>query len=83
MTDARRNELLSRAVRPDSVRVVGKYTDPHTYGVYKVEYAGRRFRFGNHPVREEELIREYGDVTLVALFREREDAEELAKVLND
>jgi hypothetical protein len=42
----------------------------------------RRFRFGNHPVRQQELKHEFGSCTLYQLFLERKDAEKLAKWLN-
>ncbi len=45
---------------------------------------GQRFRFGNHPIRQKELIREYGSkVQLVGeLYLKRNDAKEAASILN-
>lgn len=78
--------LLSRSVSPASVKIDGRYTIPRSYGVYHLEQSSsvsHRFRFGNHPVRETELIRAFGDVKLVALFLERTQAMDLAALLND
>ncbi len=84
MQKDRINELLSRAISPGSVQAHGRYTIPRTYGVYDVEAAGgRRYRFGNHPVRHEELNRQYENVALVALFESRDDCKELASLLNN
>lgn len=85
MTKNRQNELLSLAISPSSVQVVGRYTIPKSYGVYRLKGSSsisRRVRFGNHPVREEELAREYDTTEIVALFLEREHAKELASLLN-
>jgi hypothetical protein len=45
--------------------------------------ATRRFRFGNHPIRQRELESEFSDAGVVALFLERAFAEELACLLNN
>lgn len=79
--------LMARASDPASIASDGKYTQPRTWGVYEVERLVRGVRapywhFGNHPVRQEELIREYGHARLVGLFTSRADAEELRYVLN-
>lgn len=84
---AREKELLRIAINPSSVVVRGKYTDPKTWGVYEVSpsqraSSTRRFRFGNHPIRQHELVSEFSDANLVALFLERAFAEELAHLLN-
>lgn len=82
---AREKELLRIAVNPSSVVVRGKYTAPKTWGVYEVSQRAsstRRFRFGNHPIRQHELVSEFSDANLVALFFERAFAEELAHLLN-
>jgi hypothetical protein len=79
------DELLALSVSATSVRIDGRYTLPRTYGVYRLENtsdADRRFRFGNHPVRQEELIREYGAAILEAIYLEREHAMELASLRN-
>jgi hypothetical protein len=43
---------------------------------------GRKYRFGNHPVRQHELLRDYGNAHLEALFESRSNAKALARVLN-
>jgi hypothetical protein len=66
-------DLSGRAVY---VRVVGPLTEPRSYGVYRVD-RGRgatSFHFGNHPVRQWELEREFGGADLVRLFLDREAA---------
>jgi len=86
MDSTRRNELLKRSISPASVQVVGRYTAPRSYGVYRLSAAtgrGRAYRFGNHPVRQQELVRDYGAARLEALFAHREDAWQLAGILND
>ena len=61
------------------------WTSPRSYGVYKVRGVGKsgnRFRYGNHPVRHTELIREYGEVDLLELYLDRDLAREKARLLN-
>jgi hypothetical protein len=73
--------ISARSVRPHGI-----YTTPRTYGVYEVpgsDASGRSFRFGNHPIRQRELVRDYGRATLVELFTERALAVELARLLNN
>jgi hypothetical protein len=77
-----KDELRSQAISPREAQRVGLYTEPKTYGVYAVP-KGRRFRHGNHWVREEELVRECGNAVLVALFRTSESAQEVARHLNN
>lgn len=78
--------LLSHAVEQSALHVIGFYTSPKSWGVYEIEprstAARKRFRFGNHPVRQHELEREFGVVRNVALFTARSLAVELASVLN-
>lgn len=78
------DQIASRSVTPSQVRPDGQLTDPRTYGVYEVDGAGRtrRFRFGNHPVRMQELEREFGACTLRYLFYKREDAKAMATARN-
>lgn len=60
-------------------------TRPRTYGVFDIGVSGgrgKRFRFGNHPVRQVELARHYGSCQLLHLFRNRTDAETVARHLN-
>jgi len=65
----------------------GRYTVPNTWGVYEIEAtkcgpAGKRFRKGNHPVRLQELQREFGEVKVGAVFSEEQLASELTELLN-
>ena len=72
MNAIRKSELLSNAVALGEVVVNGAYTKPKTYGVYQLagkDKSGRTYRYGNHPVRMNELVWDYGKVELVALFR--------------
>jgi hypothetical protein len=73
--------LQNRMVPEGSLRPDGFYTSPRSFGVYSVP-SGRRFRFGNHPIRQKELINECGGCYLVGLFLERDDAVSLARILN-
>lgn len=84
MTDSIQT-IIRRAVNPAVVRLDGRYTDPRTYGVYQLPYASAsasRFHQGNHPVRMQELEREFDACTLNFLFRSKEDAEAVASALN-
>jgi len=60
------------------------YTNPRTFGVYEIigTNSSKRFRFGNHPVREIELIRDFENVKRLGLFLIRKDAKNLADHLN-
>lgn len=85
MSATRKQELLALAVAPGSVVAMGPYTRPKTYGVYRLNSqtkSGRTYRYGNHPVRMAELVRDYGKAELVALFRDRPLAVELAAIEN-
>lgn len=86
MTQTRLRELLAKAVEPTSLRPAGLYTRPPSWGVYKIApsrpTATRRYRFGNHPVRQMELQREFGSVRVIAHFTARALADELAALLN-
>lgn len=85
MSSQRKRELLALAIGVRDVREAGPLTMPRSFGVYRVSGArrsGRLFRFGNHPVRQRELIAEYGGANLEALFAKRHLAEELAGLLN-
>lgn len=80
-------ELLTHSIPITSVRTNGKVTSPPSWGVYELERSNtalpsRRFRFGNHPIRQYELIAEYNSAKLLALFPERRIALELARALN-
>ena len=77
--------LLQRAISPQTVRPDGIYTMPRSFGVYYLPTASgatRRHRFGNHPIRQRELENEFGKCDLQHLFLSREDAKQVASLLN-
>ncbi len=84
MSQARLKSLLAKSIDPSLVKSDGRYTRPKTWGVYQVESLskGRGFCFGNHPVRQQELVRQYGEAQLVGLYEARIDAKEVAYLLN-
>lgn len=87
MSQTHLKSLLAKSIDPSSVKSDGQYTSPKTWGVYQVEpllegKRGKGFHFGNHPVRQKELIRQYGEAQLVRLYEARIDAEEVAHILN-
>jgi hypothetical protein len=86
MGESRVEELLSKAIAASSVVEDGSYTRPRTWGVYVIEpekhAATKRFRFGNHPVRQRELTQEFGKARLYALFESRLLAVELTALMN-
>ena len=57
-------------------RILGNYTEPRTWGVYRVEHGrgSTSFHFGNHPVRQRELANEYGNAEVLELYLDRESA---------
>ena len=82
-----KENLLSKSISENSIRIDPKnknYTIPRSFGVYEISEvtSARRFRFGNHPVREIELIREFKNVKKIGLFLDRDDARNLAFHLN-
>jgi hypothetical protein len=79
VTATRIQELQARAVPPQSIQIRGRYTNPPTWGVYR---CGSTFHKGNHPVRQDELAREFGAVELHLLFRTDAEANELKQLLN-
>ena len=84
MTNPQTSELLAKSIEPSSVVVTGQYTNPRTWGVYEVPAKSTtRFRFGNHPVRQQELVREFGTAKLIGLFESRSIARQLSALLND
>lgn len=79
--------LLSQSISKNLIRIDTKnknYTIPRSFGVYEISSVtnAKRYRFGNHPVRENELIREFEDVERIGLFLNRENAKALADFLN-
>lgn len=86
--DERLRQLVRRSIKPSSVVVDGRYTNPRTWGVYRVDrfVGGVRcpyFHFGNHPIRQRELEHEFGEVELLWLFDARIDAEEVESLLTE
>lgn len=80
-------DLLSLAVEDGSLLGDGQYTRPRSWGVYEIEppahgRATRRYRIGNHPLRQRELEAEFGGTKRVALFTSRTLAERLERLLN-
>jgi hypothetical protein len=79
-------KIIARAISPSSVRPNGWLTFPRSWGVYRVPSSAgsmRSFRFGNHPVRQRELEREFGSCKLEYLFATREDARTVALALEE
>ena len=59
-------------------------TIPRSYGVWDIgaKTSGKRYRYGNNPVRGVELVREYGQAKLIALFTSRAAAKSWADSSN-
>lgn len=77
--------LVEKAISCEDIEHDGRLTSPRSYGVYQIPEivtSGRMFRYGNHPVRQLELQREFGDCSLVYLFLEREYAFRMQQLLN-
>ena len=77
--------VLARAIQTSAVKPEGPLTAPRSFGVYILPAnhgSSRRYRLGNHPVRQRELEIEYGKAELVHLFRSRRDAVVVAGALN-
>jgi len=78
--------LISQAISPNAVRLDGSLTIPRTYGVFELPHsaaATRKFRYGNFPVRQTELLKEFGTCKLVHLFKKRDLAQATANLLNE
>ena len=79
--------LLKHAIAKTNVAFGNSYTNPRTWGVYEIEplesnRTTRRFRIGNHPVRQRELETEFGKAKCIAIFLNRILALELQVILN-
>ena len=77
--------VVQRAVDEANLRADGRYTDPRSFGVYQLPFgapSSTRFHHGNHPVRRQELEREFGSCTTVFLFHTKEDAASVSAALN-
>ena len=82
-----KGNLLSKSISEITVRIDTEnknYTIPRSYGVYEIPIVTntKRFRYGNHPIREIELIREFENIKRIGLFFDRENAISLARSLN-
>lgn len=82
-----KEKLLSKSISENSIQPDHndkKYTVPRSFGVYEIQTTtnAKRVRFGNHPVRENELIRDFKTVKRIGLFLDRSDAKALADFLN-
>ena len=78
--------LISQAISPNAVRLDGSLTIPRTYGVFELSRSAgttRKIRYGNFPVRQTELLKEFGACKLVHLFKKRDLAQRTAKLLNE
>ena len=77
--------LALKAISPKDVHFDGPLTSPRSFGVYQLPQTAkntRLFRFGNHPVRQHELEREFGSCKLLYLFLSRPDAFAMASAHN-
>ena len=59
-------------------------TIPRSFGVWQLpaKTTGKRYRFGNYPIRGKELGRDFGKATLVKLYTSRPAAKAHADKLN-
>ena len=75
-------EISPDKLRPDPNNL--NWTIPKTYGVWELpqDSSGKRYRFGNYPVRGKELEREHKNAELIALYTTRNQAMEYAHDLN-
>ncbi|MFZ6731335.1 hypothetical protein ACO0LG_05355 [Undibacterium sp. Ji42W] len=78
------NELIAKAIEPDDLKADGQLTSPRSYGVYEIKGAKQDsiYRQGNHSVRLRELQKEFSEATLKYLFSSKEDAVQVAAMLN-
>jgi hypothetical protein len=80
------DELLAKLLpSAQFANAQGPLTKPRTWGVYELPDSrrrGRKFRFGNHPIRQQELQRAFGTARLVAIYGKRDLADALARELN-
>ncbi|MFZ6777117.1 hypothetical protein ACO0LD_09785 [Undibacterium sp. Ji83W] len=77
------NELIANAIGPDGLKADGQLTLPRSYGVYEI--LGEQdniYRQGNYPVRLRELQKDFPGAILKYLFSSKEDAVQVAAILN-
>lgn len=78
-------DLIAKAVNPNGLKPDAYLTLPRSYGVYEIKDVSLQekiYRRGNYPVRLFELQREFPDCTLKYLFLSKEEAIEVASILN-
>ena len=78
---------MSFEVTPDRTRSdpnVPWKTLPRTYGVWDIggKSGGKRYRYGNFPVRGKELRREFGHAELIGLYKSRQSVKAHADSMN-
>jgi len=85
--NAKLKALLAKSMDASTVNSNGMNIDPRVWGVYRVEdlvngKRSYRIHIGSYPVRQRELVRQFGQAELVALYTERIDALQVADLLN-
>jgi len=60
------------------------WTQPKSYGVWELPHgaSGKKYRYGNNPIRGIELENEFGRVSLIALYTNRDAAKAHSDELN-
>ncbi len=81
-------EPMAQTIQLQDTQPDDLYTIPRTYGVYELSSSAihtEKFRFGNHPVRLNELVKEFGECQIYGniLYLNREDAKNQADLLNN
>jgi hypothetical protein len=80
--------LIAKSLDPEKYPVDSQnphWTSPKSWGTFVIldgKNPATRYRYGNYPIRLDELKAEFGSVRLLALFDNREDAKLLADLLN-
>jgi hypothetical protein len=81
--------LMAKSVEPKHYQIDSanrNYTKPRTWGVFAIpdkSATRKKYRFGNYPVRQRELEKEFRLVEFIALFEKRDDAEALINLLEN
>ncbi|PXX45184.1 hypothetical protein [Undibacterium pigrum] len=78
------NELIAKAIGPEGLKADGQLTLPRSYGVYEIKGAKQDtiYRQGNYPGRLREIQKEFPEAALKYLFSSKEDAVQVAAILN-
>lgn len=83
--------LMKRTINSRQLSPDGIYTSPRSHSVYRLvstRDVGKKYRYGNHPIRLRELVREvhehdpFGRCEIVGIFLRKEEARSLAQLLN-